>query len=71
MYAVVYHHGKHATGGHYTIDVLRQDHSEWVRIDDTHIEPVTEKDVTAHEKHAKLDKTAYLLFYRREPDIPK
>ncbi|KAJ1307722.1 hypothetical protein OPQ81_001811 [Rhizoctonia solani] len=71
LYGVVYHHGKHATGGHYTIDVLRQDHSEWVRIDDTHIEPVTEKDVTAHEKHAKLDKTAYLLFYRREPDKPK
>ncbi|CAE6530555.1 unnamed protein product [Rhizoctonia solani] len=71
LYGVVYHHGKHATGGHYTIDVLRQDHSEWVRIDDTHIEPVTEKDVTAHEKHAKLDKTAYLLFYRREPDNSK
>ncbi|KAG8733076.1 hypothetical protein FRC11_008841 [Ceratobasidium sp. 423] len=71
LYGVVYHHGKHATGGHYTIDVLRQDHSEWVRIDDTHIEPVTEKDVTAHEKHAKLDKTAYLLFYRREPGNPK
>ncbi|QRV74931.1 ubiquitin carboxyl-terminal hydrolase [Ceratobasidium sp. AG-Ba] len=71
LYGVVYHHGKHATGGHYTIDVLRQDLSEWVRIDDTHIEPVTEKDVTAHEKHAKLDKTAYLLFYRREPDHSK
>ncbi|CUA68446.1 ubiquitin carboxyl-terminal hydrolase 10 [Rhizoctonia solani] len=71
LYGAVYHHGKHATGGHYTIDVLRQDHSEWVRIDDTHIEPVTEKDVTAHEKHAKLDKTAYLLFYRREPDNSK
>ncbi|CAE6536254.1 unnamed protein product [Rhizoctonia solani] len=71
LYGVVYHLGKHATGGHYTIDVLRQDHSEWVRIDDTHIEPVTEKDVTAHEKHAKLDKTAYLLFYRREPENPK
>ncbi|KAG8720123.1 hypothetical protein FRC08_001148 [Ceratobasidium sp. 394] len=71
LYGVVYHHGKHATGGHYTIDVLRQDLSEWVRIDDTHIEPVTEKDVTAHEKHAKADKTAYLLFYRREPDHSK
>ncbi|KAG9124066.1 hypothetical protein FRC07_012977, partial [Ceratobasidium sp. 392] len=71
LYGVVYHHGKHATGGHYTIDVLRQDLSEWVRIDDTHIEPVTEKDVTAHDKHAKLDKTAYLLFYRREPDQSK
>ncbi|KAF8604640.1 UCH-domain-containing protein [Ceratobasidium sp. AG-I] len=71
LYGVVYHHGKHATGGHYTIDVLRQDLSEWVRIDDTYIESVTEKDVTAHEKHAKLDKTAYLLFYRRAPDSPK
>ncbi|CAE6472937.1 unnamed protein product [Rhizoctonia solani] len=71
LYGVVYHHGKHATGGHYTIDVLRQDQSEWVRIDDTHIEPVTEKDVIAHEKHAKADKTAYLLFYRREPGNSK
>ncbi|KAG8882910.1 dolichyl-P-Man:Man(5)GlcNAc(2)-PP-dolichol alpha-1,3-mannosyltransferase [Tulasnella sp. 331] len=45
LFGVIYHHGKHATGGHYTVDVLRQDHSEWLRIDDTHIEPIPENQV--------------------------
>jgi len=69
-FVVVYHHGKYANGGHYTIDVLRQDASEWIRIDDTHIEVVTEADVIAapgDKKHTAMDKTAYLLFYRRIP----
>ncbi|KDQ16244.1 hypothetical protein BOTBODRAFT_107096, partial [Botryobasidium botryosum FD-172 SS1] len=65
LYGVVYHHGKFATGGHYTIDVLRQDHSEWIRIDDTHIAPVTESEVAEPKKN---DKVAYLLFYQRVED---
>lgn len=43
--AVVYHHGKNASGGHYTVDVRRQDGREWIRLDDTVIRRVKAEDV--------------------------
>ena len=43
--AVVYHHGKNASGGHYTVDVRRQDGREWIRMDDTVIRRVKAEDV--------------------------
>jgi ubiquitin carboxyl-terminal hydrolase 10 len=43
--AVVYHHGKNASGGHYTVDVRRQDGREWIRIDDTLVRRVRSEDV--------------------------
>lgn len=43
--AVVYHHGKNASGGHYTVDVRRQDGTEWIRLDDTVIRRVRSEDV--------------------------
>lgn len=43
--SVVYHHGKSAAGGHYTVDVLRQDSREWIRMDDTVIRRVRAEDV--------------------------
>lgn len=43
--SVVYHHGKSAAGGHYTVDVLRQDSREWVRMDDTVIRRIRPEDV--------------------------
>jgi len=72
LYAVIYHHGKFASGGHYTIDLLRQDHSEWLRIDDTQIDVVAESDVVLMSPSTITDKdrTAYLLFYQRIPDEP-
>ena len=42
---VVYHHGKNASGGHYTVDVRRQDGREWIRIDDTVIRRIRSEDV--------------------------
>ncbi|EGY13521.1 ubiquitin carboxyl-terminal hydrolase [Verticillium dahliae VdLs.17] len=45
LIAVVYHHGKHANGGHYTADVRRQDEHEWIRLDDTVIRRVRSEDV--------------------------
>lgn len=43
--SVVYHHGKSAAGGHYTVDVLREDGREWVRMDDTVIRRIRPEDV--------------------------
>ncbi|KAI9684705.1 MAG: hypothetical protein M1829_000080 [Trizodia sp. TS-e1964] len=45
LIGVVYHHGKNASGGHYTVDVRRQDGREWVRLDDTVIRRVRSQDV--------------------------
>jgi ubiquitin carboxyl-terminal hydrolase 10 len=43
--AVVYHHGKNANDGHYTVDVRRQDGQDWLRIDDTVLHRVNSEDV--------------------------
>jgi ubiquitin carboxyl-terminal hydrolase 10 len=42
---VVYHHGKNASGGHYTVDLRRQEGREWIRMDDTVIRRVRAEDV--------------------------
>ncbi|OAX80749.1 hypothetical protein ACJ72_04915 [Emergomyces africanus] len=42
---VIYHHGKNASGGHYTVDVRRQDGREWIRLDDTVIRRVRSEEV--------------------------
>lgn len=43
--AVVYHHGKNASGGHYTVDLRRQEGLEWIRMDDTVIRRIRAEDV--------------------------
>ncbi len=45
LIGVVYHHGKNASGGHYTVDVRRQEGREWIRLDDTNIRRVRSEDV--------------------------
>ncbi|KAF2432976.1 cysteine proteinase [Tothia fuscella] len=45
--AVIYHHGKNATSGHYTVDVRRQEGREWIRIDDTLIRRLRSEDVAS------------------------
>ena len=45
LIGVVYHHGKNASGGHYTVDVRRQDGREWIRLDDTIIRRVRSEEV--------------------------
>lgn len=42
---VIYHHGKYASGGHYTVDIRRQDGNEWIRLDDTVIRRIRSDDV--------------------------
>lgn len=60
LIGVVYHHGKSAAGGHYTVDVRRQDGREWVRMDDTFIRRVRAEEVAAagaEEEGAKVTTT--------------
>ncbi|TQS36579.1 hypothetical protein Golomagni_02967 [Golovinomyces magnicellulatus] len=45
LISAVYHHGKNASGGHYTVDVRRQDGREWIRLDDTVIKRIKSEDV--------------------------
>ncbi len=45
LVGVVYHHGKNASVGHYSVDVRRQDGREWIRIDDTIIRRIRSDDV--------------------------
>ncbi|KAI8822691.1 cysteine proteinase [Fimicolochytrium jonesii] len=59
--AVVYHHGAHAAGGHYTCDVSRQAGGEWLRVDDAAVGSVPEREVVGR----KEGRDAYLLFYTR------
>ncbi|KNG45833.1 ubiquitin carboxyl-terminal hydrolase 10 [Stemphylium lycopersici] len=42
---VVYHHGKNASGGHYTVDLRRQEGKEWIRMDDTIIRRIRPEEV--------------------------
>lgn len=46
LIGVVYHHGKNASVGHYTVDVRRQEGQEWIRLDDTVIRRIRSQDVT-------------------------
>lgn len=62
--AVVYHHGRNASGGHYTVDVRRQDGQEWIRIDDISIKRVRSEDVI--EAGAEDDAKASQADGRRE-----
>ena len=62
-YIVVYHHGKSATGGHYTSHVRRSfsDMDDWLHFDDTIIRADPPSKVFADNQ----SQTAYLLFYQK------
>ncbi|KAL2849988.1 hypothetical protein BJX68DRAFT_92144 [Aspergillus pseudodeflectus] len=45
LIGVIYHHGKNASGGHYTVDVRRQEGREWIRLDDTVIRRIKSEEV--------------------------
>jgi ubiquitin carboxyl-terminal hydrolase 10 len=72
LISVVYHHGKSAAGGHYTVDVLRQDSNEWVRMDDTIIRRVRPQDVAegGAEEDPKLLARA-LEQHKNDSDLQK
>lgn len=74
----MYHHGKSATGGHYTVAVRQHATSNnWFEIDDTRIEPISPNEVAVSVSSNRSngtgggggywdrgsEKGAYLLFY--------
>ncbi|CBQ68389.1 related to Ubiquitin carboxyl-terminal hydrolase 10 [Sporisorium reilianum SRZ2] len=70
LFGIVYHHGRYASGGHYTVDVLRQDGHSWLHIDDTMFHTIPTEHVVRNAASPSRDYghdgLAYLLFYRRE-----
>jgi ubiquitin carboxyl-terminal hydrolase 10 len=67
LFAVVNHHGRMSTGGHYTVDVrksFKQDEF-WLRINDTFINRISLEQVL-RERH---EANAYLLFYQKTKDF--
>ncbi|XP_069758265.1 ubiquitin carboxyl-terminal hydrolase 10 isoform X2 [Narcine bancroftii] len=61
LFAVVYHHGNSATGGHYTTDVFHIGLNGWLRIDDQMVKVINQYQVVK----PSAERTAYLLYYRR------
>ncbi|ODQ77835.1 hypothetical protein BABINDRAFT_163222 [Babjeviella inositovora NRRL Y-12698] len=64
LIGVVYHHGTSAAGGHYTVDVVTPDKSNWIRIDDTNVQMVKAEDVVAITDVDGI-KSSYILMYER------
>ncbi|KAH7107660.1 hypothetical protein BKA62DRAFT_684060 [Auriculariales sp. MPI-PUGE-AT-0066] len=66
LFAVVYHHGQSATGGHYTLDILHPApghvNDPWLRLDDDIVQRIRPDDVFGQD--GRDDKVAYLLLYR-------
>ncbi|KAI2662167.1 Ubiquitin carboxyl-terminal hydrolase 10 [Labeo rohita] len=50
LFAVVYHHGNSATGGHYTTDVFHIGLNGWLRIDDQAVKIINQHQVHGLEK---------------------
>lgn len=61
LFAVVYHHGKKATGGHYTAIVFHPGINGWVNIDDSQVKTVPLSTVLKYVP----PRVPYLLYYRR------
>lgn len=68
---VIYHHGRNASGGHYTVDVRRQDGLEWIRLDDTVIRRIRSQDVAegGSEEDPKV-LAAALERHKRQAKLP-
>ena len=70
LHGVLYHHGKSAGSGHYTVDVLHRNgdgdtEEVWLRIDNEKVDPVGHDDMFG--ERAGDERCAYLLFYCRTP----
>ncbi|KAK3596874.1 hypothetical protein CHS0354_029053 [Potamilus streckersoni] len=61
LFAVVYHHGKTVTGGHYTTSVFHPALNGWVNLDDSTVRTVPVAQVLKYVPQ----RVPYLLYYRR------
>lgn len=66
LFAVVYHTGKEASGGHYISDYYHVGINSWIRADDDHIKVVKPIQVL----NPPTGFTPYLLVYRRREVVP-
>jgi ubiquitin carboxyl-terminal hydrolase 10 len=74
LYAVLYHHGDSAGGGHYTVDILHPNRDggngeAWLHFDNEAVSAVHHKDVFGGQgnERAAVERCAYLLFDCRAP----
>jgi ubiquitin carboxyl-terminal hydrolase 10 len=71
LYGVLYYHGKSASSGHYTVDVLHRNGDSgngeaWLHIDDEVVSAVRPEDVFGSGEDERVDdRCAYMLFYCR------
>jgi ubiquitin carboxyl-terminal hydrolase 10 len=71
LYGVLYHCGKSAGSGHYTVDVLHPNGDSgngegWLHIDDEVVSTVRNEDVFGGSNNERADeRCAYMLFYCR------
>ena len=71
LYGVLYHHGKSAGSGHYTVDVLHPngdsgDEEVWLNFNDEVVSAMRHEDVFGgHDNEQVDDRCAYMLFYCR------
>ena len=69
LYGVLYHHGKSAGSGHYTVDVLHPNKDSgggeaWLHIDNEAVSVVRHEEVFGgHDNDRVDDRCAYMLFY--------
>lgn len=61
LFAIVFHHGAHAAGGHYSAVVYHPYIQCWINCDDDKVTSVDDKSVMKHIP----GRSAYLLFYTR------
>ncbi|KAK2083157.1 Ubiquitin carboxyl-terminal hydrolase 10 [Saguinus oedipus] len=61
LFAVVYHHGNSATGGHYTTDFFQIGLNGWLSIDDQTVKAINQYQVV----RPTAERTACLLYYCR------
>jgi ubiquitin C-terminal hydrolase len=68
LFAVINHHGRTASGGHYTCDVLESEEGgTWIRMDDAELWRVSSADVLS-EKH---DREPYILFFENVDQVQR